>query len=240
MRFFILTYVLLAAASFSFAQNLPELLKIEGGVFMMGAENGLNVNDAAPIREVTISTFYLSKTPVTVSQWKYYLGKTGKKMPDEPSWGWQDNHPMVNITWTEAIDYCDWLSEQTGHIVRLPTEAEWEFAAQDDGSNKLVEVGWFQNDSLKSTQPVGLKKPNKFGLHDMMGNVWQWCRDWYAWYNTNQKKDPIGPYKGSLRTCRGGSWYNFAETCSIKKRQKCISNTRFDYIGFRVATRKPR
>lgn len=232
------TIALWIIATATFAQNLPEMVKIQGGTFLMGYENGSITNDAAPLRNITVSDFFMSKTPVTVAQWKYYIEKTGKKMPTEsPSWGWVDSHPMVNITWSETVDYCDWLSEQTGKIIRLPTEAEWEYAAQEDNKSKLTESGWFQDDSLTTTKPVALKKPNKFGLYDMVGNVWVWCRDWYGWYNKNQIKNPIGPYFGDFRTLRGGSWYNFSKSCGSHIRQKCTSGARFDYIGFRVAAK---
>lgn len=220
----------------AFAQTLPEMVEIKGGVFQMGFENGSNINDAAPVRTITVSDFYMSKTLVTVAQWKHFAEKVGKKMPVEPAWGWKENHPMVNITWAEAVEYCDWLSEQTGKIVRLPTEAEWEYAANKEKKNNLTEIGWFQENSPSGTQPVAQKKPNKFGLHDMMGNAWQWCRDWYNWYNKNQTNNPIGPYSGDFRIIRGGSWYNFAGSCGSNIRQKSISSARFDYIGFRVAS----
>lgn len=230
------TFALWIITATVFAQNLPEMVEIKGGIFQMGYENGSNINDAAPVRTISVSDFYMSKTPVTVAQWKYFIEKTGKKMPAEPTWGWKENHPMVNITWAEAVEYCDWLSEQTGKIVRLPTEAEWEYAADKNDNNNLIEMGWFQDNSPLGTQPVAQKKPNKFGLYDMMGNVWQWCRDWYNWYNKNQTKNPIGPYSGDFRIIRGGSWYNFARNCGNNIRQKSISSARFDYIGFRVAS----
>ncbi|MCD8540162.1 MAG: formylglycine-generating enzyme family protein, partial [Leadbetterella sp.] len=221
--------------SLCLAQDLPEMIRVKGGTFTMGREDGSNINDAAPVRRVTVSDFHMSKTPVTVAQWKHFAEKTGKKMPAEPKWGWEDTHPMVNITWNEAVEYCDWLSEQTGRIVRLPTEAEWEYAAGTCKSpEELRKGGWFQNDSLTSTRPVAQKSPNRFGLYDMAGNVWEWCRDWYAWYPANQTRNPIGSYTGNFRILRGGSWYNFAESCGIQLRQKYLPSVRFDYVGFRV------
>lgn len=218
------------------AQDIPEMVKIKGGTFEMGLDDGSNITDTAPLRKVTISSFSMSKTPITVGQWKNFSVKAAKKMPDEPDWGWIDTHPMVNITWTEAVEYCDWLSEQTGRIVRLPTEAEWEFAAGKISKADFTKVGWFQNDSLETTKPVGEKPANALGLHDMIGNVWEWCRDWYAWYSKKQTQDPVGSYTGTFRIIRGGSWYNFAETSNKHQRQKYLPNVSFDYIGFRVVS----
>ena len=220
------------------AQELPELVEIKGGSFLMGLEKASHLNDAAPARTVSVCDFYLGKTPVTVAQWKYFVEKNKKKMPAEPSWGWIDNHPMVNITWAEAVEYCDWLSEQTGKMVRLPTEAEWEYAAGKPDKSTLTTLGWFQDDSLITTKPVAQKKPNDKGLLDMNGNVWQWCRDWYGWYNTYKTQNPIGSYTGDFRVLRGGSWYNFSKDYEVTMRQKYFSGARFDYIGFRVAALK--
>lgn len=225
------------------AQALPELVSIPAGTFEMGEKLENPNDDRGPVRTISISAFSIAKTPITVAQYQHYCEQTSRKMPDPPKWGWVADHPMVNVTWAEAVEYADWLSDQTGHLHRLPTEAEWEYAAKEgknaykkrySGSDSLGRVGWFAENSGGGTKPVAQKAANSLGLYDLSGNVWEWCRDWYSWYSTIDLNDPIGPYKGDFRIVRGGSWYNKAETCAITNRSKCRSNARIDYLSFRV------
>lgn len=220
------------------AQTYPEMITVEGGTFTMGDTEMEGGADEQPAREVTLKTFQMSKTPVTVAQYRAYCIATGKSMPEIPSWGWIDNHPMVNVTWHDAVAYTDWLADKTGENYRLPTEAEWEYAARGgesytySGSNNLSEVGWCSDNSGGQTQPVGLKKPNGFGLYDMSGNVWEWCSSDY--FANNPKDTPKGSASGSYRVVRGGSWYNVASYCRVADRNYSDPISSWSSGGFRV------
>ena len=213
----ILAYFLFITLSFlSFGQGKEsiEWVKVEGGSFLMGCEK--TEADCYPDEEqhkITLSSFYISKYEITVAQYRYYCNQTGKSMPQEPNFGWQDNAPIVNITWQEAKDYAKWAGG------RLPSEAEWEFAARGgnkskgfkySGGDNPLEVGWCYENSEKTTHPVGEKKANELGIYDMSGNAWEWCEDNYDiyYYKKSPEKNPKGPVKGIGKVNRGGC-YNF-------------------------------
>jgi sulfatase modifying factor 1 len=148
-------------------------------------------------------------------------------MPHKPSWGWNDNFPMVRVKYHEAMEYCEWLTEVQGSNYRLPTEAEWEYAARGgnksqgyeySGSNDLYEAGWFNENSGDQTQEVGSLKPNELGLYDMSGNAWELCYDWFGYYDGNAKTNPGGPENGNSAVVRGGSWRNSNAECRVTKR----------------------
>ena len=129
--------------------------------------------------QVTLSSYSIGKYEVTVGQYKAYCTATGTPMPDAPQWGWNDKHPMVNVNYNDAVAYCNWLGEEYGGDWRLPTEAQWEFAAKGgnnskgytlSGGNDLDELAWYANNAGGKTQSVGLKKPNELGIYDMSGN----------------------------------------------------------------------
>jgi sulfatase modifying factor 1 len=188
--------------------ELPdELIHVEGGTFQMGNDNGFD--GEKPVHQVTVSDFYISQYPITVKQYKDFCHKTHRKMPKKPSWGWRDNHPIVNVGWEEAKAYCEWKKG------RLPTEAEWEFAAMGgnksigykySGSDQAEKVAWYRKNIDSKTYVVGRKKANELNLFDMSGNVWEWCMDWYACYNSEPPNNPQGPTDGDERIQRGGSW----------------------------------
>jgi formylglycine-generating enzyme required for sulfatase activity len=200
--------------AFSQGKESIEWVKVEGGTFQMGCQK--TEPDCYPDEEqhtVTLSTFQISKYEITVAQYRYYCNQTGKSMPQEPNFGWQDNAPIVNVTWQEAKDYAKWAGG------RLPTEAEWEFAARGgnkskgykySGGDNALEVGWCYENSEKMTHPVGEKKANELGLYDMSGNAWEWCEDNYDiyYYKNSPQKNPKGPTKGIGKVNRGGC-YNF-------------------------------
>ncbi len=191
-----------------------EWVKVEGGTFQMGCQK--TEADCYPDEEqhtVTISTFHISKYEITVEQFRYYCQQTGKDMPPAPHFGWEDNAPIVNVTWQQAYDYAKWAGG------RLPTEAEWEYAARGgkyskgytySGGNDAFEVGWCYENSDKKTHPVGEKKANELGLYDMSGNAWEWCNDNYEiyYYKNSPQKNPQGPATGIGKVNRGGC-YNF-------------------------------
>ena len=193
-------------------QNVREYLHIKtgmlfvllsGGEFMMGNQNGLYREK--PGHKVELSAYLISKTEVTQKVWKKIMG-------DNPSHFKGDNLPVEQVSWYDCQKFC----KKVG--VKLPTEAQWEYACRGGSSynycygndeGKLINYGWFQSNSNKRSHPVGKKKPNAYGLYDMHGNLWEWCADWFDeyYYRESSKKDPVGPVKGRKRVVRGGSWW---------------------------------
>ena len=212
-----------------------EMILIDGGIFEMGSDD---YADERPIHEVEVKSFYIDKHPVTVKQYKEFCKATNRSLPRSPSWGWFEDHPIINVTWEEANAFACWAGK------RLPTEAEWEFAARGgsksknykfSGSNKIEEVAWTKSDSNNRTNPVGKKKANELGIHDMSGNVKEWCSDWYSIYNIQPKENPSGPLNGTLKVLRGGSWNLNEQGCRNTIRSGIDPELFDDYIGFRCA-----
>jgi formylglycine-generating enzyme len=246
-----LIYVaLLLITSISFGQSLPKFVHVEGGTFTMGDEWGLSNKDQRPTHEVTLKSFNISQTEVTVAQYRSYCDATGTAMPKEPSWGWQDNHPIVNVSWRDAINYADWLSDKLDQKVRLPYEAEWEYAARGgnkskgykySGANSIDNVGWYDGNSDNKTNAAAGKKANELGLYDMSGNVWEWCMDIYGgdYYANSPKNNPKGAAKGDARVIRGGGWSLDATFSSVAYRYgSTFDGELYDYFGFRVVSIK--
>ncbi len=244
-------FSLLLITSISFGQNLPKFIHVEGGTFTMGDEWGLGNKDQRPTHEVTLNSFNISQTEVTVAQYRYYSDTTGVAMPKEPSWGWQDNHPMVNVSWRDAMDYADWLSNELDQKVRLPYEAEWEYAARGgnkskgykySGANNIADVSWYDGNSDKRTNAVAGKKANELGLYDMSGNTLEWCMDKYGGYTNSPKDNPKGANEEGRRVrrvIRGGGWNLDTTFSSVAFRYGSgFTGELFDYFGFRVVTIK--
>jgi len=247
MKTTILTLALVLASLFTTAQNTPELIKVTGGTFTMGDESGMGQGDEQPTHEVTLSDFSIGKTEVTVAQYRYYCSSTGISMPEEPSWGWSDNAPIVNVSWFDAINYCDWLSEKLDQNITLPTEAQWEFAARGGtqsegykyaGGRSMATAGWYRDNSGGKTQTVASKKANELGLYDMSGNVYEWCIDWYdgGYYANSPSKNPKNTTRGDYRVLRGGSWSYSASYCRVANRNINEAGSRDFYNGFRVVS----
>lgn len=241
----IFTTLLVCFFAFANAQTYPEMITVEGGTFTMGDTEMEGESREQPAHEVTLKTFQIAKTPTTVLQYRGYCNATGKSMPVTPSWGWIDTHPIVNISWHDAVAYTDWLADKTGKNYRLPTEAEWEFAARGGnksngnkyaGGRSLDMVGWYGDHSNGKTQPVAQKRANELGIYDMSGNVLEWCRDWYdaAYYASSTKDNPRGAATSSNRVLRGGGWLNFASDCRVATRGYNTPDYRNNYNGFRV------
>lgn len=220
----------------------PELVNIKGGVFEMGNEQS---SRCKPVHSVTINSFSIGKYEVTVGQYKAFCTATGRTMPKAPEWGWNDNHPIVNVTFQDAISYCKWLSKKYGGNWRLPTEAEWEFAARGGINSKgynfaggidLEKLGWYEDNSGGQAQVVGKKIPNELGLYDMSGNVWEWCNDWYDtnYYKISPSNNPQGPASGTYKVLRGGSWFSVNPECTVTMRVYHSLNDASQYRGFRV------
>lgn len=224
-------------------KNIPRV-NIPAGNFVMGTNAG-NPDDG-PAHTVNISSFSMSKTEITVEQYRIYCQATGHDMPPEPPYGWHDKNPVVNLTWGEANAYCEWVGGS------LPTEAQWEYAAHGgaettySGSNQVGAVAWYTSNAGGKPGIVSAKSPNGFGLYDMTGNVWEWCRDWYdrKYYNQSSSINPSGPASGAEKVIRGGA-YNSVSTSAQYGNQLRISyrnseapSIRQPYIGFRVSWNK--
>ena len=160
-------------------------------------------------------------------------------MASAPEWGWIDNHPIVRVTWNDAKEYCKWLSRKTGKNFRLPTEAEWEYAARGETTGAYPaapdRTAWYDQNSGRQTHPVGQREPNAWGLYDMLGNVWEWVGDWYneQYYAASPDVDPRGPSMDLFRSLRGGSWLNLAANIRVSIRVGDDPAFRSNSVGFR-------
>ena len=230
------------------------MARVEGGTFMMGAAKrksilGRWVNSSddldAPAHEVKLSSFSIARYAVTQEEWEAVMG-------DNPSEFKDAKRPVENVSWNDCQVFIKKLNTLTGCDFRLPTEAEWEFAASGGnssqrykyaGSNEVDLVAWFTGNAYDKgasspaygTHPVGRKYPNELGLYDMSGNVCEWCGDWYGDYKTSSQDNPSGPSSGSLRVVRGGNWTSYAEFCRVSYRNKYSPNVRSNFIGLRLA-----
>ncbi|MDR2382902.1 MAG: formylglycine-generating enzyme family protein [Prevotellaceae bacterium] len=228
----------------------PEMVEVEGGTFTMGCQQGLEgcENDESPPHRVTVSSFYISKYEITQAQWNLIMGTTirqqrNKISPTTTLFGEGDNYPMYYVSWIEVQEFILRLNYVTGKHYRLPTEAEWEYAAHGgkrssgykySGSNNIYDVAWFADNSHGQNHPVGLKKANELGIHDMSGSVWEWCLDWYANYSAAPQKDPMGASTGSFRVFRGGGWVSATNDCRIVNRINSSDISRYQSVGFRI------
>ena len=220
----------------------PEMVFVEGGAFWMGCtdEQGKDCRDnERPLHNVTVSSFYIGKYEITQKQWQILMGKN-------PSQQKGDDHPVENISWDEAQEFINRLNVATGKKYRLPTEAEWEYAARGgkksmgyrySGSNFPKDVAWYEGRRKEKTHPVGKKQPNELGIFDMSGNVQEWCHDWYDRYYSNVQTNPSGPLSGSDRVLRGGKWDSSEQSCRVSSRSRYSQKSRGsnDYFGFRIA-----
>ena len=192
--------------------NDPEMVLVEGGTFTMGGTDDIAwlYYGELPYHQVTVSSFYISKFLVTQELWTLVMG-------DNPSVNKNGvNLPVEMVSWNDVQEFISRLNTLTGKTYRLPTEAEWEYAARGgklsngykySGSNTLDEVAWYNFNSDEATHPVGKKKANELGIYDMSGNVWEWCSDWYANYDDSgaSQTNPTGPAAGTERSLRGSS-----------------------------------
>ena len=218
---------------------IANMVKVEGSTFTMGAtpEQG---NDAyeyeRPAHQVTLSDYYIGRYEVTQKEWQAVMG-------DNPSKFYGDNLPVDYVSWNDCQDFINKLNQLTGLKFRLPTEAEWEFAARGgkqskgykySGSDNAKNIAWYEKNSGSKTHQVGTKEPNELGIYDMSGNVGEWCSDWNDWYSSSAQTNPTGPSFGSYRVLRGGSWGSIAGNCRVSDRFNGRPSRRSDSYGFRV------
>ena len=248
--------------------GFDEMVYVEGGTFLMGAQSSNSSlpnydeyvwDDESPVHEVTLSSYYIGKYEVTQGLWEYVMNYSSKAADgsqlspvgpyfgeDKPSsrWGVGADYPVYWVSYDDIVNYfIPRLNQITGKAFRLPTEAEWEYAArggQKDeyirthispaqnpgngtyykyaGSNTIGDVAWYEDNSGRKIYPVGSKSPNALGLYDMSGNVSEWCSDWYDNYSSSAQTNPQGSATGSYRVLRGGSRYDFARNCRVSHR----------------------
>ena len=225
---------------FSIGNVRFEMVRVEGGTFTMGAtaEQGSDAySDEKPTHQVTLSSYSIGKTEVTQALWQAVMGSN-------PSYFKGSNLPVECVSWEDCKTFIRKLNALTGKNFRLPTEAEWEFAARGgnnsrgykySGSNTLSNVAWYTDNSSSTTHPVATKASNELGIYDMSGNVWEWCSDWYSSYSSSSQYNPTGPNSGSDRVDRGGSWGNRAGHCRVSFRINDYPTYRDDYLGLRLA-----
>ena len=228
------------------------MVYVEGGTFSMGAtseQSGEGDSDESPVHSVTLDNFYIGACEVTQSQWQAVMGTSIQQQAGKAGAssfrGIGGDYPIYYVSWEEAQAFCRELSAVTGRTYLLPTEAQWEYAARGgkqsrsykySGSYSIDAVGWYESNSGSSTHPVGRMRANELGIHDMSGNVWEWCSDWYSssYYSSSASFNPAGPGGGQYRVLRGGSWGHSASYCRVSNREGSTPSGRYYYYGFRV------
>ncbi len=265
----------------------PEMVYLPGGTFKMGDSQGKGYEDERPVHDVTLDAFAIGRYLVTVGEFQRFVEATnyrteaecegGAYVWDGKEWGkkadanWcnpyfaqEDRHPVVCVSWNDAVAYCEWLSEKTNEQYSLPSEAEWEYACRasneaaycfGDDERLLEAYAWYSKNAEQRTHPVGEKRANLWGLYDMHGNVWEWVRDWYGNYPKESRSvmgrirglfgvdskvpqhNPSGPESGSSRVVRGGSWFYSAGLCRSAYRFWYDPGYRSGVLGFRLARR---
>ena len=216
-----------------------DMVRVEAGTFTMGATAEMKEpwEDEKPTHRVTLTNdYYIGKYEVTQALWQAVMGHN-------PSYFKSDNLPVESVSWDDCQDFLSKLNRITGKTFRLPTEAEWEYAArggnksrgyQYSGSNNLLDVAWFMDNSGSQTHAVGTKQANELGIYDMSGNVWEWCQDWFGENNSSSQVNPTGANSGSDRVIRGGSWGFDAVSCRSSIRSWCKSGGRGYNLGLRL------
>jgi formylglycine-generating enzyme required for sulfatase activity len=276
MRRILIALLLIAVSSIVFSYG--DLILVEKGAFMMGDIWGVGASDEKPTHKVIFDyDFYIGKYEVTLSEYSLFLEAKGQTRASETVAPEMKELPVTNVTWWDAIAYCNWLSEMEGLAVayrllgepeegqlldsegkittdvanvvgyRLPTEAEWEFAARGgilsrgfiySGSDDPDQVAWHPSNSGGEAQDVGKKVPNELGIFDMSGNVWEWCSDWHALYSDSER---INPYvsSGILKPVRGASFGDEVTCSRVSYRGYVYPDNANDFFGFRVCRRAP-
>jgi formylglycine-generating enzyme required for sulfatase activity len=221
-------------------------IPIPAGSFLMGSDSGQDVE--RPVHRVALDAFSLAETQVTVAEYAEFLAAT--KIPPPPTWNDhkfnRPDHPVTAVSWFDAVAYCDWLSQLTGDRYRLPTEAEWEYAARGSLEGSLFPWG---DDAPTSRpnyserwhngpEPVRQSPPNAFGLYEMCENVHEWCSDWFDpyYYAVSSARNPRGPESGNRKSSRGGSWRHHVKISRCSTRSSIPPDFKYADYGFRVAS----
>jgi formylglycine-generating enzyme required for sulfatase activity len=222
-----------------------EFVMVKGGCFKMGDIFGDGQADEKPVHEVCVDDFYMGKYPVTQRQWKDIMGETPSRFKE-----CGETCPVDSVTWKDVIEFIGKFNHVTKRNHRLPTEAEWEYAARSGGRDEkwagtgneaeLAGYAWYSKNSGFKPHPVGQKRPNGSGIYDMTGNVWQWVEDWYGegYYSSGRKNNPKGPGNGQFRVLRGGSWYYNAKDVRSSARFHGDPAFRSNDFGFRLVRPK--
>ena len=216
------------------------MIAVEGGTFQMGAtsEQGSDAySNESPVHSVTLSDYYIGETEVTQELWESVMGSNPSGFSGYPQ------RPVEQVSWNDCQEFITKLNELTGKNFRLPTEAEWEYAARGgnktkgykySGSNSIGNVAWYTDNSSSRTHDVKTKQANELGIYDMSGNVWEWCQDWKGDYSSSSQTNPTGPSSGSYRVLRGGSWNYGARYCRVSSRDSSYPDYRSYDSGFRL------
>lgn len=217
------------------------MIRVDGGTFMMGAtsEQGSDAYDnEKPVHQVTLSSYSIGETEVTQELWEAVMGSNPSEFKGA-------RHPVEKVSWKDCQKFIRKLNAKTGRQFRLPTEAEWEYAARGgrksqgykySGSNTIDDVAWYtETTNGKGTRDVKTKQANELGLYDMSGNVWEWCEDRYGAYSSSSQSDPKGPSSGSYRVNRGGCWNGVAWSCRVSHRLDSSPGISFYFLGLRLA-----
>ncbi len=246
-----------------------KMVKVAGGTFKMGAQSSNSIgdnydveaeSDEEPVHQVALSDYYIGQAEVTQGLWEAVMKYNGSCadgstisayatdvwLGTNPSstYGLGADYPAYYVSYEDIVNiFLPRLNKITGGNFRLPTEAEWEYAARGgnkskgykySGSNTIGDVAWYYDNSSSKAHQVGTKAPNELGLYDMIGNVWEWCSDRYGSYSSSAQSNPTGPSSGSDRVLRGGGWGNFARSCRVSYRYNGGPGGRYGSIGFRL------
>ena len=273
-KYLLFAVTLCLSLSISFAQksksvsvkrapiDTAKFVLVDGGSFKMGTDKPVEAHEG-PVHEVTVKSFYLAKSEITFDDFDKFCKDLKRDTVLSGPLG-RGKQAAINVSWLDAVAYCNWLSGKeklskcylitendvkyldTAKGYRLPTEAEWEFAARGGnkskgtffaGSDAINDVAWFKGNSNEGPHTVAQKKPNEIGLFDMNGNLWEWIWDWYDgnYYKSSDKVNPAGPETGNYRVMRGGAWYNDGIYANVYTRQNAGPVFRQNSVGFRIA-----
>lgn len=216
------------------------MIPVEKGSFQMGSNTGSA--DEKPVHTVKLSGYYIGETEVTQALWKAVMGENPSNFTGDLQ------RPVECVSYYDCSTFLDKLNKLTGTYFRLPTEAEWEYAARGgslskdytySGGNYCGGVAWYGYNSSSQTHPVKQKKANELGIYDMSGNVYEWCSDWYGEYSSKAQTNPTGIFWGSERVARGGSWYSsYSSYCTVTRRHSADPSKQYTNYGLRLAKTK--
>lgn len=228
----------LYSQTISFSANGVDfnMVCVKGGNYQMGSDDWDSFKDESPVHEVTLSTFWIGQTEVTQALWKAVMGTNPSKRTNA-------NSPVDCVSWNDCQIFIQKLSLLLGKTFRLPTEAEWEFAARGgndknkySGSDVIGQVAYMGDNSASKAHDVAQRESNGYGIYDMSGNVWEWCSDWYAdkYERKKSNNNPKGPPEGTEHVVRGGSWNCIPRVCRVTNRYKCPPDGYRDDLGLRL------